>query len=128
MRKWTKLSHPGPISCSWHLCKSREPYRALRGYGNLNRLFSTSFDIAVSILVLLTAVDDFFIVSDLSIIEELQSLKRYTELLFDALGIHCLKLFDGYSFSILLDLLLEVLRVDNHFLARGLHVITYFVK
>jgi hypothetical protein len=91
-------------------------------------LFSTSFDIAVSILVLLTAVDDFFIVSDLSIIEELQSLKRYAELLFDALGIHCLELFDGYSFSILLDLLLEVLRVGNHFLARGLHAITYFVK
>ncbi len=80
-------------------------------------MFSTSFDIAVSIFVFLSVVDDFFVVGDVSVIQQLLLSSRYVELLFDALGIDCLELFDSKSFSILLNLLLELLRVDDHFLA-----------
>jgi hypothetical protein len=58
-------------------------------------LFSTGFDIAVSIFVLLATVDHFLVVGDLPVVEELRSSRAYVELLFDAFGIDCLELFDG---------------------------------
>lgn len=69
VQKWTILNHLALISCSWHWCKSREPSRVQRDYGNLNGSFSTSFDIAVSIFMFLSMMDVFFVVVDLSVIE-----------------------------------------------------------
>jgi hypothetical protein len=68
-------------------------------------------------------VDNFFVVRNLPVIEELRLFWRYVELLFDTLGIYGLKLLEGYSFSILFDGLLKVLRVADNFFLGGLHAI-----